>query len=192
MATETIPESLELTAERWIPHPVESVWKQCTSREGLESWWSPEDLRTNVRRLEARTGGGVEISLRYVPALVSPGQVEAFRASGVPISFLLLGRILELEMLRCLVFELTLSVRRAGSGITTVTRLNFESRGGGTIVKLVVSGKSNPHWVTLGRANLEAQLDRLGRSLEGKSHHHMETRSGTDPNDQQAASPRSD
>jgi len=157
--------TLELAAERQFPVPVDRVWGQCTSKRGLESWWSPEDLRTTVQRFDARTGGEVVMSMRYVPAMLGPKSRDALLAAGIPLSFFLRGRIRELERHRRLVFELTLTLDRAGAGITTVTQLDFEPVGSNTRVKLVVAGKNDPHWVTLGRANLEGQLDRLGRSL---------------------------
>lgn len=163
----TLPDSdeLELTAERVLPFPVDQVWDQCTSKSGLAHWWSPEDIRTEVRRLEARPGGVVAMSLRYAPALVSTTSEAAFRAAGVPVSLTLRGSFLELVPNRRIVLELTLSLDRAGAGITNVTEIDLEPEGSGTRVRISVRGKSEKHMVTLGKANLEGQLDRLGRRL---------------------------
>ena len=165
MPSESPAESLELTAERWFPVPVDRVWTQCTTKDGLEAWWSPEDLRTRVTRLEARPGGQVEISLRYVPAMLGPKAEDAFRAAGVPITLRLRGTVRDFEIHRRLALELTLTLDKAGAGVTNVTRLVFETVTTGTRVRLSVSGKGDRHWVKLGKANLEGQLDRLGRSL---------------------------
>ena len=156
-------EDLELAAERWFPVQLERVWEQCTSRAGIERWWSPEDLRTTVRRFDPRAGGEVVISMRYVPAMLSPKAEDAFRAAGIPITLVLRGQVCEWEIHRRLALELTLSLDRAGAGITTITTLEFEGGERGTKVRLAVSGKSDPHLTTLGQANLEGQLDRLGR-----------------------------
>ena len=161
--------TLELAADRWFPFTVDRVWKLCTSKRGLERWWSPEDLRTTVRRFEPRPGGEVVLALGYAPAMLHPESTDAFRAAGVPISLVLRGKIREWRKDRRLALELTLSLDRAGAGITTVTQLDFETTGGGTRVKLTVSGKSDPHFRALGEANLVGQLDRLGRALEGLS-----------------------
>jgi len=157
--------NLELTAERWFPVAVERVWEQCTSKRGLERWWSPEDLRTSARRFDPRPGGDVVLSLRYASAMLDPKNEETFRAAGVPISLVLRGKIREWQKHRRLVLELTLTLDRAGAGITTVTQLEFEATGGGTRLRLTVTGKSDPHFRTLGEANLNGQLDRLGQSL---------------------------
>jgi len=157
---------LELAADRWFPFAVDRVWELCTTKRGLERWWSPEDLRTTVRRFEPRPGGDVVLALGYAPAMLHPESTDSFRAAGVPISLVLRGTIREWQKDRRLVLELTLSLDRAGAGITTVTQLDFETTGGGTRVKLTVTGRSDPHFRALGEANLIGQLDRLGRALE--------------------------
>jgi uncharacterized protein YndB with AHSA1/START domain len=162
-------EDLALSAERWVPFPVGRVWEKCTTKEGLERWWSPDDLRTVVKRLDARPGGEVVLTLRYAPALLAPRHETSFRAAGVPLSFSLRGRVRELERNRRLVLELTLPLDRTGSGIDTVTEMDFSERGTGTLVRLSVHGKSDPHFATLGQANLDGQLERLGRALDADS-----------------------
>jgi uncharacterized protein YndB with AHSA1/START domain len=165
MPAATSSDELDLEAARWYPVTVEKVWAQCTSKRALERWWSPEDLRTTVKRFDARLGGEVVMSMRYVPAMLGPQGEDAFRAAGVPISFSLRGTVREFEKNRRLVLELTLSLDRAGSGITTVTTIELEARDLGTAVRLGVSGRSDPHLAVLGRANLAGQLDRLGQAL---------------------------
>lgn len=160
-------DELELSAERVLPFPVQRVWDQCTTKSGLAHWWSPEDIRTEVRRLEARPGGVVAMSLRYAPALVSTTSEAAFRAAGVPVSLTLRGSFLEFVPNRRVVLELTLSLDRAGAGITNVTEIDLQPDAAGTKVRLSVRGKTEKHMVTLGKANLEGQLDRLGRRLAG-------------------------
>ncbi len=158
-------ESSEVTAERWFPASIERVWAQCTTRPGVESWWSPEDLRTRVQRLELRPGGGVAISLRYLPAMLGPERGAAFRAAGVPISLRLHGRVREVEGNRHLVLDLTLATDRSGSGVDSTFCVDLEPSGSGTWLRMSVTGRGDPHWTHQGRTNLEAQLDRLGRSL---------------------------
>jgi uncharacterized protein YndB with AHSA1/START domain len=159
------PATVELSADRWFPVAADRVWAQCTSKQGLESWWSPEDLRTTVKRIDPRPGGEVVLSLRYVPAMLGPMREAAFHAAGVPIAFSLRGKFLDFEYNRRLTLAMTLTLDRAGAGIETVTQIDFESETGGTRVRLLIRGESEPHMVTLGKANLEGQLERLGLSL---------------------------
>jgi len=165
MPSTSSPTKLELAAERWLPFAVDRVWEQCTSKRGLEGWWSPEDLRTTVKRLDLRPGGELVMTVRYVPAMLGTQSDVAFRAAGVPISFSLRGRIRELEHHRRLVLELMLTLDRGGAGIESVTELDFEPIGSGTKVRIAVAGRSERHRATLGKSNLEGQLDRLGRAL---------------------------
>jgi uncharacterized protein YndB with AHSA1/START domain len=160
----SLPE-LELSSERWFPFPPERLWAQCTSKQGLESWWSPEDLRTTVKRIDPRPGGEIVLSLRYAPPMLEKTHEEAFRAAGIPLAFTLRGKFLECEIRQRLTLALTLSLNRAGAGIETVTQLDFQSESGGTRVRLGVRGPNERHIVTLGKANLQGQLERLGRSL---------------------------
>ncbi len=156
-----------MVSERWFTADVRRIWQKCTTRQGLESWWSPEDLRTIVTRFDAHRGGEVAMTLRYVPAMLEPGGEARFRAAGIPIALELRGRVLELEQNRRIVFELTLSLDRGGTGVTNVTSLELEPVGSGTKVRIQVTGtgRSEPHMATLGKANLEGQLDRLARSI---------------------------
>ena len=98
-------DELELSASRVIPHPPARVWAACTSKESLARWWSPEDLRTTVRRLDVRAGGQVVFHVRYVPALLTKDGAEAFRAARVPISFDLRGKLSEVVPGRLLTFD---------------------------------------------------------------------------------------
>lgn len=157
---------LDLTASRWIPHAPVRVWAACSTKEGIERWWSPPDLRTTVRRWDLRPGGDVVFHLRYVPAILTPSAPEAFRAAGVPISFNLRGQLSEVHPGRLLTMDLTLDVGKAGAGVRMITRLEIVPEGSGTRVSLLGRGQGTPHWAALGQRNLEAQLERLEQVLD--------------------------
>jgi uncharacterized protein YndB with AHSA1/START domain len=169
MTSDPSEEPVDLVAERVIPAPVPAVWDQCTSKRGLESWWSPEDLRTVVKRLDPRPGGEVTMSLRYVPALLGPQSEEAFRAAHIPISFDLRGTFREVERNRRIVLDLSLTLDRAGARVESVTELDLVAEGTGTKVRITVRGNREKHMLSLGKANLEGQLDRLARSLSSRA-----------------------
>lgn len=158
-------DELELSANRVLPYPPDRVWAACTRKEGLERWWSPEDLRTIVRRLEVRPGGEVDFYIRYVPALLTSESADAFRSARIPISFHMRGKLSVVEVDRVLAFDLTLEIDRAGAGVRTSTRLELKPEGLGTRVTVIARGQGTPHWATLGQQNLEAQLERLERAL---------------------------
>ena len=159
------PNEVELSAERWLPVAPDRIWAQCTTKQGLESWWSPEDLRTTVKRIDPRAGGELVLAVRYVPAMLGQRREDAFRPAGVPISFALKGTFVALEPKRKIIFALTLSIDRTETGIETVTELDFHPQEDGTHVRLHVRGTSEPHMLAQGKANIEGQLERLARSL---------------------------
>lgn len=161
--------SLALRASRWIPHEPARVWTACTTKQGLERWWSPEDLRTTVRKLEVRPGGEVDLRVRYVPALLGPASAEAFPAARIPIAFDLRGRLSEVEEERLLTFDLALDIGKGGASVEMVTTLELIPENSGTRVNLIERGEKTPHWVALGQKNLEAQLERLALAVERSS-----------------------
>ena len=165
------PHDLELRATREMPYPPTRVWAACTSKSSLEQWWSPEDLRTTVRRLDVHPGGEVWFHVRYVPALLSPSSGEVFRAARIPISFDLRGRLSEVIVGRSLTFDLVLDIGKAGAGVSMATKLELTPLGEGTRVDLVARGKATPHWTILGQQNLATQLERLEHTIasQGRS-----------------------
>jgi uncharacterized protein YndB with AHSA1/START domain len=156
---------LELVATRLLPYSPARVWAACTLKQSIERWWNPEDLRTTVRRLDLRPGGDVVFHVRYVPALLTKDGAEAFRAARIPISFDLRGKLTDFVQERLLTFDLTLDLGKGGAGVNTLTRFELIPEGSGTRVKLIASGKGTPHWRTLGKQNLEAQLERLEQAI---------------------------
>jgi uncharacterized protein YndB with AHSA1/START domain len=156
---------LELSASRWIPASPQDLWVACTTKAGLERWWSPEDLRTSVRRLDARDQGTVVLHIAYTPALLSPSTTESFTAARIPIAFDLRGRLVDVVEPKRITFDLTLDIGRSGAGVEMRTTLEFAEEGAGTRVTIVGRGAGTPHWAALGKQNLEGQLERLERSV---------------------------
>jgi len=156
---------LELSATRRVRGSPGRVWAALTSKADLEAWWSPEDLRTTVRRLEVRPGGRVEFHVRYVPVLLTSGASETFRAAGIPVTFDLRGQFRDVVVDRRIEFDLTLEIGRAGAGVEMLTRFELAPHGAETDVMVTGSGRDTPHWRTLGQRNLEGQLERLERQI---------------------------
>ncbi len=158
-----------LSASRVMPVGIPKVWQACTTKEAVERWWSPEDLRTSVRRWEVRSGGRISLHIRYLPAMLTPQAADSFRAAGVPIAFDLRGTLREVSFERLLDFDLKLELGRAGAGIPMATRFELARVAESTEVRVVATGADTPHWASLGQRNLESQLERLervGRSFD--------------------------
>ena len=157
---------LELSASRRLPYASDRVWAMCTTKVGLERWWSAEDLQTKVRKLEVRTDGEVDIHVRYVPALLTANGADVFRAAGVPIAFDLRGKLTDVVPERTLTFDLALDIGDAGARVGLVTKIELVPEGDSTRVSLIGRGPGTSHWIALGQQNLEAQLERLARALD--------------------------
>lgn len=58
MSNSAIDRDLDLTLERVIRAPRETVWRAWTDAAQLERWWTPAPTLTRVDRLEVYPGGG--------------------------------------------------------------------------------------------------------------------------------------
>ncbi len=157
---------IELRATLWVPHEPARVWTVCSTKTGLEGWWSPKELRTRVLRWELRRGGGIVLRVRYLPALLTPGSGEAFRAAGVPVVLTMRGSVREVVEQRRMAFGLALDLGSGGDETETVTTLELTPEGSGTRITVVERGAQTPHGVALGPKILEGRLDRIARALE--------------------------
>jgi uncharacterized protein YndB with AHSA1/START domain len=61
---------------------LERVWELWTTKEGIESWWSPDGFITKVDKLDLRPGG----ELVYTMTATAPEQIEFMNSAGLPLS----------------------------------------------------------------------------------------------------------
>ena len=59
-----------------------TIWELWTTREGIESWWSPDGFITEVRQLDLRPGG----QLIHAMTATAPEQVEFMKNAGMPLT----------------------------------------------------------------------------------------------------------
>jgi uncharacterized protein YndB with AHSA1/START domain len=76
--------SEKVVFERTYRATVQELWELWTTREGFESWWAPEGLRTHVRSIEACEGG----ELRYDMIADTPEVIALMHELGLPVSHL--------------------------------------------------------------------------------------------------------
>ena len=62
--------SHELSVERYIAAPPDSVWKIMTER--LAEWWCPKPWRTEIDAIEWRAGGRFDVTMHGPSGEVSP------------------------------------------------------------------------------------------------------------------------
>jgi uncharacterized protein YndB with AHSA1/START domain len=74
--------STKIRIERIYPASANEVWDLWTTSEGIESWWSPDGFKVEVRKLDLRPGG----ELIYAMTATGPEQVEFMKSAGMPLS----------------------------------------------------------------------------------------------------------
>jgi uncharacterized protein YndB with AHSA1/START domain len=159
------PERLTIQVERAVAAPIQRVWQVWTTRSGLESWWGPEQIVVQVRRLDVRPEGAMDFWLRYAPALLTPDSPQRFAAAGVPIGFHVRGRFTEVAEPSLLAFYQELDLGKTAKPFRFSTRVELTEAGDQTRIKVIADGALSPHWSTLGEASLKAQLARLELAL---------------------------
>ncbi len=156
---------VRFTEERVLLAPVQKVWSLWTTRDGLESWWSPEAFVMKVEELDVRVGGRIEFNYEEAGSVGKPGWKSEFQGKGVSTSWSGRGTFLEVDRLRRLSFRQALDFGPKSSPQDYRMAADFRSVKTGTRLILTTEAPSTKHWMLLGRQNLVGQLDRLARVL---------------------------
>src|SRR5207248_7107747 len=72
----------KIVIERTYRAKAEELWELWTTKEGNESWWSPDGFTTKVLKLDLRSGG----ELLYEMTATDPAQVEFMKNAGMPLT----------------------------------------------------------------------------------------------------------
>ena len=155
----------KFTEERVLPAPVQTVWSLWTTRNGLESWWSPEAFVMKVEELDIRVGGRIVFNYEEAGTVGKPEWQSEFRGKGVSTSWSGRGSFLEVDPLRRLSFRQALDFGPKSSSQEYRMAADFRGVDTGTRLILTTEAPSSKHWLLLGRQNLVGQLDRLARLL---------------------------
>ncbi|MCW6003357.1 SRPBCC domain-containing protein [Micromonospora sp. CPCC 205371] len=67
------PQTLDVTARRTYPAPVEAVWAAWTESELIRRWWGPEGFTCPLARMDVRAGG-VSLLAMQAPQRYGGGQ----------------------------------------------------------------------------------------------------------------------
>lgn len=76
--SDTIASSLVI--ERTYAANPEELWELWTTKDGFESWWGPQEFRTDVHTIEPRQGG----ALHYDMVADTPESAAAMESMGAP------------------------------------------------------------------------------------------------------------
>ena len=156
---------VRFSEERVLPAPVQKVWSLWTTRDGLESWWSPEAFVMKVEELDVRVGGRIEFTYEEAGSVSTPEWQSQFQGKGLSTSWSGRGTFLEVDRLRRLSFRQALDFGPKSSPQDDRMAADFRAVETGTRLILTAEAPSSKHWMLLGRPNLVGQLDRLARVL---------------------------
>jgi uncharacterized protein YndB with AHSA1/START domain len=150
-------------AHRWFEAPSRSLWALWTSKEGLESWWSPEGFAMEVLALEAHPGGRIEFRYAEAGSDANPRWQAELRAKGLSGSWEARGTFLEVDLPSRLVFRQDLDFGPRSRLQEYRMAAEFRTQASGTLLTLTAEATPSKHWTLLGQSNLVGQIDRLAR-----------------------------
>jgi uncharacterized protein YndB with AHSA1/START domain len=160
---------------------IEEVWDLWTTKEGLESWWGPEEFFTRVRRLDLRPGGDFE----YATTATDLSQVEALNAAGRPITRI--GRITFLEVVpqKRLVYRTSIDYIPDVPPYDVTALIEFSTVEPGVRMVATQDAMHNSEWTQKSAIDMDRQFNRLAKVIEGRrqaeQENLMSTPSGQNP-----------
>lgn len=150
--------------ERTYPASPETVWELWTTAPGIESWWSPDGFRTEVRALELRPGG----ELVHAMTAVSPEMVEFMKSAGMPLTNVARKVFTEVSPHHRLAYRSVIDFVPDREPYEHQTVVDLEPVGGGVKVTMTMEPLHDDVWterLVSGRSN---ELDNLGRVIDAQ------------------------
>ena len=155
-----------LTIERTFRAPIHEVWELWTTREGIEAWWGPEGFSVDVRSLELRAGGDHV----YVMSAVGREQVDYMKKAGKPATTRHTLNFTEVRPPHRLAYTNMVDFVPGVEPYRVDTLLELrEVEGGGTRLVLTFDAMHDDRWTQLAKMGHESELDRLEKTIAGRS-----------------------
>jgi len=156
---------IPFSAERTVPAEAGEDGRLWTTVAGLEGWWGPEDVGTTVERWDVRVGGAIEFGYVYAATANDPGRRQELEDAGIVTSYRAKGTFAEFVPFARLAFQQLVDFGPRSHPFEYRMRARFSPEADGIRVRLTAASRSGAHWATLGRRNLDGQLDRMERNL---------------------------
>jgi uncharacterized protein YndB with AHSA1/START domain len=154
---------VSVTAERAFRVAPRPLWTLWTTKEGLSSWWAPEGFVMEITALDVRPGGAIDFRYEDAATARDPRWKEELRSKGQSTSWEARGTFLAVDPVRLLAFRQFLDFGPKAKSQEYRMSATFREEGSTVHVLLKAEAPGSKHWAFLGRANLEAQLERLAR-----------------------------
>ena len=158
----------QVVIERTYRASVKELWDMWTTKEGLESWWGPEGIRTEVHAIEARPGG----KLHYDHITETPEMVAAMKEMGRPALTTLRGRFSEFRPLERLVLTQMIDFVPGVEPYESTIMVDFFPSGEWVRMVVTLSPMHDEEFTKLASQGLASQLANLDQrfvSLQFKS-----------------------
>lgn len=152
-----------LVIERTYKADVEELWALWTTKEGFESWWGPEQFRTEVHMIEARLDG----ALHYDMVADSAEAIAAMKAMGAPTSQPCRGSFTHFDPCKRLVLKQLIDFLPGVAPYDSITGVDFLPDGHGR-VRMIVTLSQMHDAITTGmqREGFTSQLSKLDRRFD--------------------------
>jgi uncharacterized protein YndB with AHSA1/START domain len=151
----------KVTLERVFKADVPRVWVMWTTKAGVEKWWGPKGFTSEVRQLDVRPSGRLEIAM----TATAPEEVRAMREAGLDLTSLHKATFTEVEGFRKLAFTSEVDFVPGVAPYTTDTTVEFHKVTGGTKVVVVTDAMHSPAWTEMATQGWGSQLDKLHELL---------------------------
>jgi uncharacterized protein YndB with AHSA1/START domain len=154
------------TIQRTYRATPELVWEMWTTREGIESWWGPERFTSEVRVLELRVGGRLEIVMRTD----DPEVVAFLEQAGQSTTSVERITFTEVVPTTRLAYVDRFDHAPGVEPYNVACVVNLEPVPDGTKMTLTSDVMHDDRWTELATAGWNGSFDKLTRELERRSH----------------------
>jgi len=153
------------------------LWDLWTTKDGLESWWGPEEFVMRTRKLELRPGGVFE----YAITAMDVPQVEALTEAGIPITRISRLTFLELVPRKRISYKIGIDYIPEVKPYDVSTTIEFNPVD--KAVKMLVAQEPmhSAEWTQTLALSLDKQFNRLGKVIQARRDAEEEAKPSTSP-----------
>jgi len=162
-ATEAATRS-KIVIERTYRASVEELWELWTTKEGFESWWPPEGLRTEVHSIEARLNG----KLHYDMIADTPETVAVMKELGLPVSHSERARFSEFRPFERLVLAIMMDFLPGVAPYEGTLAVDFFPSGEWVRMVVTLSPMHSEEFAKMAAAGLASQLRNMDKRFQGR------------------------
>jgi uncharacterized protein YndB with AHSA1/START domain len=158
------PDPPRLVIERTYRASVDELWELWTTKEGFESWWPPEGLRTKVHVIESRPNGKVH----YDMIAEAPEALATLKKLGLPASHLERARFSEFRPRERLVLKIMMDFIPGVEPYENTITVDFMRSGEWVRMVVTLCPMHSMEFTKLAFATLQRQIEGMGKRFESR------------------------